>query len=230
MVKDVKRQTRSSRSPAEWAVEALIYSRGTVAQLRDLPLDDGDRYPGYNDRWGYRKDNVPVALNGSISVDGTWGNAWIPGHDIFFEGFAGVAPAANWAATINQFIIYMSGRVADDDASKIVTDTEVSVASAAGITSTTPANRARKYRNIGLSNANRIPRVELTITPDEGTAAFYDLGNGVITAWNNALGGDAVAIQAPIWTQAGDTILIEDGNFNAFDVMRHQFLFEEYIV
>jgi hypothetical protein len=121
------------------------------------------------------------------------------------------------------------------DASKIVTATNVNVASSASLVLTVTAGHSYFVRNAGIQNNTRAFDVALAFTPNGGTAAIWTTTDTFTPASTmNVVGtgsqsgiGDAFCLE-PFWMQAGDTLEISNPNFVAADVMRKQFIYEDY--
>lgn len=125
------------------------------------------------------------------------------------------------------------------DARSIVTDTDVDVVSDADHTLTCPAGHAYKVISATIKNSTDAAGSygEVTYTPSGGTASiFTQVAGAAAQGETNVLigqgsphsgGGGHVWLEY-LWMQAGDTLKIEDLNFGAGDVMRKEFIFEDY--
>lgn len=129
--------------------------------------------------------------------------------------------------------------IGPNDGRHIVTGTQVAVASAADSTLTVPAGYKYKLIYAAITNDTRGPSATLTITPHGYDPFVVDTGTGVGlanqslallggSAWDPAALGALPSMNGPVWLSAGSTAVLNNTNFVAADVMRHEFVFEIY--
>lgn len=199
--------------------------------IQEMIIENGP-YPGALRRWLFGRKVQPIVLAGALANGQRWRNDWITGLYIMFEQFDVTFPAF-WTK-FQQFF----SRGNSTDAYTISTDTSVNVASQAAFVLTVPANHAYKIILASIRNGNRGPTVTYLFTPDGGTASIFTfITAGVAGQTFPLIGGStgyfgATGVNGPkeLWMQAGDTLELNNNNFVAADVMRHDFIFEDYIV
>lgn len=226
------------RSKSEKALEqgADLYETGLEPQSQDIPLTDGDRWPRWRyQRHVYSKFQRPFWLAGVINATGQMSTTFIDGIAHFFEALEGfsVVELGNAAEAITDFYLTANSM----DAGRIVTDTSVNVASQAAFTLTCPAGHTHKVSVASIRNSTDVSHGSITYTPNGGTASVFTQVTGCTTiAETNVLLGGAgpgsqgamSGLKGPLWMQEGDTLETEDLNFGVADVMRHDFIFEDY--
>lgn len=207
----------------------IIYEQADIVQQRPI---SGIMWPGWMRNWIFSRKLQPVVVTGVLTDGNTYEEDWLTGIVSFWEAMSSYL----WTTVLSAIVDFFT-KTNSTDAAIIATDTEVNVASQAGLTLTCAAGRAYKVIFASLSNANRQPTPTLTYTPSGGTAAIYAPATTAIqTASNVLIGGHTVGTgvgggySGPdhIWLQAGDTLTLTDGAFVAADVMRHQFIYEDY--
>jgi len=209
-----------------------LYTRGILAQLRDRWIDDGDQYPGYFDRWGFRKDVQPTELVGMVDSQGAHRDGWLDGLWLLFDSFEELDPD-NWAEALLAWIDLM--RINDStNADNIITDTTVSSVSQAVTTLTVTATHNYRLRVVWASNGTRAPEWSVCYTPNGGTASYFEPKGGVVGYSQCLIGGtftdEETGTIDSFWIQSQDTLSVEDYNFVAGDGMSVVFLYEDYLV
>lgn len=156
--------------------------------------------------------------------------------DEFWFQQASIAP--DWAGLIDAMAVWIrTGNM--QDASLVVTDTDVDVTSAAAFVHTCPANRMQEVALATVRNSTRAFSVAMAYTPNGGTAQILnETIVGVIGRTSVIIGGGSSVtggvqgahFNGPLRMQPGDTLEISNPNFVAADVMRKEIIFDEWVV